>query len=103
RIEPRDVIMVLGTADDVTPFHRGAALAKRWHIPPENLFLRPMGHFSAALDLIRDPAPLRRLAERLRRGWRSGGGASRPLLQNRFSRKKRPPPPAVARWRRTNP
>jgi hypothetical protein len=26
-----------------------------------------MGHFSAALDLIRDPAPLRRLAERLRR------------------------------------
>jgi hypothetical protein len=67
-LDPRDVIMVLGTADDVTPFHRGAALAKRWHIPPENLFLRPMGHFSAALDLIRDPAPLRRLAERLRRG-----------------------------------
>jgi hypothetical protein len=65
-LDPRDVIMVLGTADDVTPFHRGAALAKRWHIPPENLFLRPMGHFSAALDLIRDPAPLRRLAERLR-------------------------------------
>jgi hypothetical protein len=67
-LDPRDIIMVLGTADDVTPFPRGAALAKRWRIPHESLFLRPMGHFSAALDLIRDPAPLRRLAERLRRG-----------------------------------
>jgi hypothetical protein len=66
-LDPRDVIMVLGTADDVTPFPRGAALAKRWKIPPESLFLRPMGHFSAALDLIRDPLPLRRLAERLKR------------------------------------
>ena len=67
-LDPRDIVMVLGTADDVTPFPRGAALAKRWQIPRESLFLRPMGHFSAALDLIRDPAPLRRLAERLRRG-----------------------------------
>src|SRR5215510_6200607 len=66
-IDPRNIIMVLGTADDVTPFLRGAALAKRWKIPPESLFLRPMGHFSAALDLIRDPAPLRHLAERLRK------------------------------------
>ncbi len=65
-LDPRDIVMVLGTADDVTPFSRGAALAKRWRIPPESLFLRPMGHFSAALDLIRDPAPLRRLAERLK-------------------------------------
>jgi hypothetical protein len=58
--------MVLGTADDVTPFRHGAAMAKRWQVPHESLFLRPMGHFSAALDLIRDPAPLRRLAERLK-------------------------------------
>jgi hypothetical protein len=65
-LDPRDVIMVLGTADDVTPFPRGAALAKRWRIPHESLFLRPMGHFSAALDLIRDPAPLRHLARRLK-------------------------------------
>jgi hypothetical protein len=67
-LDPRDIVMVLGTADDVTPFRQGAALAKRWQLPQESLFLRPMGHFSAALDLIRDPAPLRRLAERLRRG-----------------------------------
>lgn len=66
-LDPADIVMVLGTADDVTPFQRGAAMARRWNIPPESLFLRPMGHFSAALDLIRDPAPLRRLAERLRR------------------------------------
>ena len=67
-LDPRDIVMVLGTADDVTPFPRGAALARRWQIPRESLFLRPMGHFSAALDLIRDPAPLRQLAERLKRG-----------------------------------
>jgi hypothetical protein len=67
-LDPRDIIIVLGTADDVTPYLQGAALARRWNIPRESLFLRPMGHFSAALDLIRDPGPLRRLAERLHGG-----------------------------------
>jgi hypothetical protein len=60
-----DIIMVLGRADDVTPFERGMALAKRWRVPDENLFLRPAGHFSAAIDLIRDQAPVRRLTDRL--------------------------------------
>jgi hypothetical protein len=63
-----DIIMILGRTDDVTPFSRGLALARRWHIPEQNLFLRPAGHFSAALDLVRDQAPLHRLAERLFEG-----------------------------------
>lgn len=61
-----DIIMVLGRTDDVTPFERGMALAKRWQVPKANLFLRPAGHFSAAIDLIRDQGPMRRLVERLR-------------------------------------
>ncbi|MGH6933407.1 MAG: hypothetical protein ACREEE_13350 [Dongiaceae bacterium] len=60
-----DIIMVLGRTDNVTPFERGMALARRWRIPDTNLFLRSAGHFSAAIDLIRDPAPMRRLVERL--------------------------------------
>ena len=63
-LDPQDIIMVLGTADDVTPFQRGAALAKRWQIPPESLFLCPLGHFTSAINLIRDPLPLQRLAAR---------------------------------------
>ncbi len=67
-LDPRDIVMVLGRVDDVTPFARGMALARRWRIPEGNLFLRDAGHFSAALDLSRDRAPLRRLAERLYAG-----------------------------------
>jgi hypothetical protein len=60
-----DIIMVLGRSDNVTPFERGLALAKRWQVPDANLFVRSAGHFSAAIDLMRDPAPMRRLVERL--------------------------------------
>jgi hypothetical protein len=66
-LAPEDIVMVLGAADDVTPYERGRSLARRWRVPEENLFVRDLGHFSAALDLMRDPAPMRRLIERLRR------------------------------------
>ena len=66
-LDPRDIIMVLGTADDVTPYAQGATLAERWRIPPESLFLCPLGHFTSAINLIRDPLPLQRLAARLHR------------------------------------
>jgi hypothetical protein len=66
-LPPEDIIMVLGQADDVTPFERGRAMAARWRIPERNLFVRNLGHFSTALDLLRDPAPAHRLAERLLR------------------------------------
>ena len=55
------VVMLLGRHDDLTPFEGGLDLARRWGLPPENLFLWPYGHFSAPLRLSRDPAPLRRL------------------------------------------
>jgi hypothetical protein len=58
---PERIVMVLGEADDLTPFAGGSALARRWQIPAENLFLRPQGHFSVALGLLCDPAPIDRL------------------------------------------
>jgi len=65
---PADIVMLLGRTDDVTPFADGRALAARWRVPAENLFLPRRGHFSAAVGLLHDPAPLRRLALRLHRG-----------------------------------
>jgi hypothetical protein len=38
-----------------------------WRIPPENLFERDQGHFSAAIGLGVDPAPYARMFEILSR------------------------------------
>jgi pimeloyl-ACP methyl ester carboxylesterase len=57
------VVMVLGESDDLTPHPGGIALARDWAVPPENLFVRPQGHFSVSLGLLRDREPLNRLAE----------------------------------------
>lgn len=67
-VMPADhVVMTLGEADTVTPFAGGLALARRWAVPPENLFIRRQGHFSVSLDLSRQPQPLNRLIEILTR------------------------------------
>ncbi len=63
---PDNVIMVLGDADDLTPYAGGLALARQWTVPAENLFLRHQGHFSVVVGLSPDPAPLHRLAALLR-------------------------------------
>jgi hypothetical protein len=65
---PEKIVMALGEADDLTPFEGGLALARRWQVPPANLFLRRQGHFSVAFDLARRPQPLDRLAEILGHG-----------------------------------
>jgi pimeloyl-ACP methyl ester carboxylesterase len=64
---PEAIVMLIGTSDTVTPGVGGMALARRWRLPAKNLFLRPQGHFSVALGLERDAAPLTRLAAILRR------------------------------------
>ena len=65
---PEDIVMALGEADDLTPFAGGLALARRWGVPPANLFLRPQGHFTVAFDLARRPQPLDRLIDILKAG-----------------------------------
>src|SRR3546814_9433225 len=61
-MEARNIVMVLGRRDDVTPFRRGHSLALRWGVPSENLFLRKQGHFTIPAGLLRDERPLARLA-----------------------------------------
>ncbi len=65
---PERIVMALGAADTVTPFAGGQGLARRWAVPPENLFIRPQGHFSVSLDLVRQPQPLDRIIEILKQG-----------------------------------
>jgi pimeloyl-ACP methyl ester carboxylesterase len=65
-IEPDRIIMALGTADTITPYRGGRAFAQRWRIPPENLLESWQGHFSRAIGLARDPAPIERLCAVLR-------------------------------------
>ncbi len=55
------ILMVLGTEDSVTRFDRGRALAERWRVPAQNLYIRKQGHFSAAVGAVHDDAPMRRL------------------------------------------
>jgi len=64
---PENVVMVLGDADDLTPYAGGLELARQWSVPADNLFIRHQGHFSAALGLTPDPAPITRLGTLLRR------------------------------------
>ena len=65
-IDPGRIVSVLGTADRVTPFETGRALARRWALPAENIFVYPQGHFSMPVWLVRHDAPLQRLLAILR-------------------------------------
>lgn len=64
-MEPARIIILTGEHDNVTPPAGALSLARRWHVPADNLFLRRQGHFSVALGLQRDAAPLTRLADLL--------------------------------------
>ncbi len=57
------VVMLIGESDDLTQHEGGLALARTWSLPAQNLFTRRQGHFSVSMGLLRDRAPLRRLAE----------------------------------------
>lgn len=60
---PDNVVTVLGTRDNVTPFDSGLALIDDWKVPDRNRFIWRRGHFSVPLGLIRDHRPLDRLVE----------------------------------------
>lgn len=64
---PEHIVMVLGREDSVTAFDEGRDLAERWHVPPDNLFIRDQGHFSAAVGMIHDDAPVQLLSEMMRK------------------------------------
>jgi hypothetical protein len=62
-LDPAAIVMALGSADTVTPYSGGKALADQWGVPAENRLVKKQGHFSTALGLYHDRAPLRRLAQ----------------------------------------
>lgn len=64
-LPPGRIFMLLGAADDLTPYAGGLALARRWGVSSENLFRRRQGHFSVSLGLARDAAPLARIRRAL--------------------------------------
>jgi hypothetical protein len=64
---PERIIMVLGREDSVTAFDEGRDLADRWSVPERNLHIRDQGHFSAAVGVIHDDAPVQQLYELMRR------------------------------------
>jgi pimeloyl-ACP methyl ester carboxylesterase len=66
-VPPESILLVIGTDDDVMPFAGALELARRWAVPEANIFRRRQGHFTLAMGLERDAAPLRRLAELLQR------------------------------------
>ncbi len=49
--------VLLGSHDVILPIRYGHALADRWAIPEDNVFLRRQGHFSASLGLAHAPDP----------------------------------------------
>ncbi len=60
-MSPETIVMVIGASDNVTPFDGGVALGRRWKLPEENFFVRRQGHFSVALGLEYDSAPIDRI------------------------------------------
>ena len=59
-VAPENIVTVLGSQDDVTPFHSGKDLIEDWRIPKANTFISRNGHFSIPLAMMRNHAPIRR-------------------------------------------
>ena len=59
-VPPENIVTVLGSRDDVTPFASARLLIGEWRVPPENRFIWRRGHFSVPLTMLRNPAPLHR-------------------------------------------
>jgi len=62
-VPPERIVALLGSRDTVTPYALAADMVAGWGLPPENLFIRRQGHFSAAVGLRHDPRPLERIRD----------------------------------------
>ncbi len=57
-----NIVSILGRRDVILPFESGRRLVDRWGVPPQSAFIWDRGHFSVPASLIRNPAPLNRVA-----------------------------------------
>ena len=62
-LPPQRVVSVLGRRDVILPYRGGRDLTESWCLPTANSFVWDRGHFSVPMTLVRNDAPLRRLAE----------------------------------------
>lgn len=59
-IPPENIVTVLGSRDDVTPFASARLTIEEWRVPQENRFIWRRGHFSVPVAMLRNRAPLHR-------------------------------------------
>ena len=59
-IPPENIVTVLGSRDDVTPFASARLLIEEWRVPAENRFIWQRGHFSVPVAMLRNRTPLLR-------------------------------------------
>lgn len=65
-VPPENVVTVLGSRDQVTPYDSGRAMIDAWGVPEENRFIWRRGHFSVPLTMMRNHSPLDRFRDVLR-------------------------------------
>ena len=61
-LPPERIVSVLGRRDVILPYGGGRDLTERWCLPTANSFVLDRGHFSVPMSLVRNEAPLQRLA-----------------------------------------
>jgi pimeloyl-ACP methyl ester carboxylesterase len=66
-VAPERIVSLVGRYDRVTPFASVAPLIAAWGLPEQNRFIWKRGHFSMPMTLIRDPRPVQRFCEVMRR------------------------------------
>ena len=66
-VSPDNIVAVLGTEDEITPYDIAEAQLERWGVPPENRFVSRRGHFSTPIALARNNDPLHRIGTILTR------------------------------------
>ena len=62
-VPPERVVSVIGRRDRVLPYRSGRDVLDAWRVPAANVFEWDRGHFTVPASMIRNPAPLQRIAE----------------------------------------
>lgn len=62
-----NIVAVLGTEDEITPYDIAQAQLDRWGVPVENRFVSRRGHFSTPIAMARESDPLERIGAILTR------------------------------------
>lgn len=62
-VPPERVVSVIGRRDRVLPYRSGKDMLEAWRVPAANIFEWDRGHFTVPASMVRNRAPLLRIAE----------------------------------------